>query len=77
LPLLTAEPIDATTPGSSRRNFFSDVRLLELDGVRRGHVDRGRLLEVRVADKSTGDDDVFAFGCCFLVAASWVVTPGA
>ncbi len=48
------------------KNFFGDVRLLELDRVRRGHVDRSRLLEVRVADQRAGDDDVFTLGSCFL-----------
>ena len=59
------------------QDFFGDVRLLELDGVRRGHVDRGRLLEVRVTDESTGNDDIFAFCGGLLLDGFLVVVPGA
>ena len=78
LPLLTAEPIDGTDARQFAQNLFGDVRLLELDRVRRGHVDRGRLLEIGVADQGAGNDDVLALAGLFLGhTASGGAAPGA
>src|SRR5262245_13040027 len=77
LPLLTAEPIDGTTPGSSRRTSsatFDCLSSIASDVVTLTGVDCSRFgLRIRVPVTTISSPSAWASW----VAASWVVVPGA